>query len=496
MMQSCNKKDDEIPQIPVERKRISENLDTIFRLAQDVYLWNDQLPAIGHFNPQSFYKPGADEISMYKNEIFEITRFPKIAAKNEPYEYNPFNPTAPKYSSIISQISATNDSDTEYNLYNPFGLSIGIRDNVIRLIYVDPNSPSGKSGLKRGDQIVSINGLPVPSKQSFLTQWKKAIDLSFIKFEIINSNGTKREVRLNAAIYEPNPVVKNMILEQGNKKIGYIAYNSFTPLSNSEKYLSPVLFIFEQKGITELIVDLRYNQGGYQTTVNFLANLIAPFSVNGKVMYSEHYNTKMQQGEAEILKNYNLLDENNKPIYSNGSPLTLFDIDYSVQSNVSYFEKTDGLSAVKKVYFIVSSMTASASELLINILKPYCDIEIIGVSKENEQEVYTYGKPVGFFDIPVGQFDLYLSMYEIKNAQNIGGYYRGIKADSSVPDDIKNDFGSPSDPAIIFVLNKQNTKKGQVKLNQLSNKLNGISYFFNTDRLSGSIREVKDLKIK
>ncbi len=203
-------------------------------------------------------------------------------------------------------------------------------------------------------------------------------------------------MRLNAAIYEPNPVVKKTILEQGNKKIGYFAYNSFTPLSNSEKYLSPIFSSFEKERITELIIDLRYNQGGYQTTVNFLANLIAPTTLNGKVMYSEHYNSTMQQGKAEILKNYNLVDDNNEPIYDNGVPLTLFDIDYSVQSNVSYFEKNDGLSAVKKVHFIVSNMTASASEMLINVLKPYCDVQIIGVSKENEQQVYTYGKPVGF----------------------------------------------------------------------------------------------------
>ena len=431
---------------------------------------------------------------MYKNEIFEISRYPKIAATLDFYEYNPFNPPSPKYSTIVSQKSEESGS---YNLYNPFGLSIAITNNTVRLIYVDPNSPSGKAGLKRGDQIVSINGLPIVSEQSFLTQWRKAIDLSFIKFEIINGNSTRREVRLIATVYEPNPVVKAMVLEQESKKIGYLAYNSFTPQSNSEKYLSPVFASFEQKGITELIIDLRYNQGGYQATANFLANLIAPASLDGKVMYSEHYNQQMQAGKAEILKNYNLLDENNKPIYINGSALTLFDIDYSALANISYFEKNDGLSTIKKIYFIVSSMTASASELLINVLKPYCDIQIIGVSKENEDEVYTYGKPVGFFDIPVGQFDLYLSMYEIKNAQNLGGYYKGIKADYSVRDDIENDFGSVSDPAIMFALNGSNVKKAGLRDVKLSSRIaNQSSYYLNSVSPSGNIKEVKDLKIK
>ncbi|KXH84852.1 S41 family peptidase [Chryseobacterium kwangjuense] len=496
MLVSCNKREDEVPEIPILRKKISENLDSIFLLAQGVYLWNDQLPTIDHFNPQRFYIQGADEISIYRNEIFEITRYPKIAETNEFIEFNPFNPTFPKYSSIVSQKFENTERNSEYNLYNPFGLSIGITDNTIRLIYVDLNSPSGKAGLKRGDQIVSINGTPVDSKQSFLDQWKKATEHSFIKFEIINGNAQKREVRLNAAIYQPNPVLKNIILEQDNKKIGYLAYNSFTPLSNSDKYLSPVFFTFEQNGVRELIIDLRYNQGGYQTTVNFLANLIAPAVLNGKAMYSEHYNKQMQQGRAEILKHYNLLDENNEPIDNNGRPLTLFDIDYSVQANISYFEKYEGPKAIEKIYFIVSNMTASASELLINVLKPYCNVKIIGVSEKDQEVIHTYGKPVGFFDIPIKDFDLYLSMYELKNAQNSEGYFKGIRADYSVLDDIKSDFGSESDPAIIFALNDHNSKKGLIRNNRSPKKLDGISYLFNNDRLSGNFKEVKDLKLK
>lgn len=496
VVQSCNKKEDDIPEIPIKQKRISENLDSIFLLAQGVYLWNDQLPTIGHFNTQRFFDVGLDEISMYKNEIFAITRFPKIPTTNDFYEYNPFNPGSPKYSTIISQKPEESGKDSGYDLYNPFGLSIGITDNIIRLLYVDPSSPSGKAGLKRGDQLISINGVHIGSEESFLKQWKSAIDNSFIKFEIINGNSTKREVRLNAAIYEPNPVVKSLILEQGEKKIGYLAYNSFTPLANSEKYLSPLFLTFEQKGVKELIIDLRYNQGGYQTTVNFLANLIAPTSIEGSVMYTEHYNKLMQQGKAEILKKYNILNVNNEPVYTNGIPMTLFDIDYSVESNTSYFKKNEGPGAIEKINFIVSSMTASASELLISVLKPYCDIQIIGVSQKNEEVIHTYGKPVGFFDIPVKDFDLYLSMYELKNAQNSQSYFKGIKADHAVPDDIKSDFGSRSDPAVIFAVNENNTKKGSIKSTQLSNKTRKISYFFNSDRLRGNIKEIKDLKVK
>lgn len=298
----CSRKEDELPHIQINNGKILKNLDSIYLLAQQVYLWNEQLLSIEHFNPQRFFSQETDEITMYKNEIFEITRYTKIVGTGDFYEYNSFVPTLPKYSSIVSRFQTGSSNDTYDKLYNPFGLSIGVTDSVIRLLYVDPNSPSGKARLKRGDRILTINGATVDSEQSFLAQWKRAIAYSFIKLEVVNNSSQRREVRLNATVYEPNPVVKSMVLEQGQKKIGYFVYNSFTPKPNSEKYLTPVFLTFEQNKVTELVVDLRYNQGGYQTTANFLANLIAPVSLNGKVMYSEHYNKQMQEGRADILK--------------------------------------------------------------------------------------------------------------------------------------------------------------------------------------------------
>src|SRR5690606_19266447 len=94
-----------------------------------------------------------------------------------------------------------------YNVTNTFGLSVVIKNNILRLLYVDPNSPAGKAGLKRGDQILSINGENVSSEASFLDQWTKSLSMSFIKLEI-KDEIKKREVRLNAASYEINPVVK------------------------------------------------------------------------------------------------------------------------------------------------------------------------------------------------------------------------------------------------------------------------------------------------
>ncbi|WP_312352769.1 MULTISPECIES: S41 family peptidase [Sphingobacterium] len=494
LMQSCDKKNEGIPEKSKEQQRISENLDSVFLLAQGVYLWNDQLPSVDRFNPWRFYNDGLSEFRCYENEIFEITQYAKSGETGELYEKNPLDLSRPKYSGIVFREFQEKESQSVYNVSNTFGLSVVVRNNSLRLLYVDPNSPAGKAGLRRGTQILSINGKNVLTEDSFLEQWKKSLSMSFIKLEVIEDGIKKREVRLNAASYEINPVVKRNILRNGERKIGYFALNSFTPIQNAQKYLTPIFLSFTQEKINELIIDLRYNQGGYQITADFIANLVAPNNADAKIMYTEHYNRQMQDGNSKVLENYKLYDEYNRPVIINGKEISLYDIDYSVEANTTYFHKDDGLTDLKKIYFIVSNRTASASELLINILKPYMDIQVIGVSEDNLSAVYTYGKPVGSFGIPVGQFDLYLGMYELKNANRESNYFKGIKADVTLNDDTDTDFGVQDDPAIAWILGLE---KKTIALKASSEiRKNRFSFYFNTDRLIGNIKNKSELKIK
>lgn len=494
LFQSCNKKKDDIIEIPFEQKRVSENLDSIFLLAQGVYLWNDQLPRVDRFNPSRFYNEGLSEFRCYENEIFEISQYAKNEETGELYERNPSDLNRPKYSGVVFREFQEKEPQNAYNLSNTFGLSVVVKNNILRLLYVDPNSPAGKAGLKRGNQILSINGENVLTENLFLEQWKKSLSMSFIKLEVTEDGVKKREVRLNAASYEINPVVKQSILSKGDRKIGYFALNSFTPIQNAQKYLTPIFLSFTQNKINELIIDLRYNQGGYQVTADFLANLIAPNNTHAKIMYTEHYNRHMQNGTSKILENFKLYDEYNRPVIINGKEISLYDIDYSVEANTTYFHKDEGLTDLKKVYFIVSNRTASASELLINILKPYMDVQVIGVSEDNLSAVYTYGKPVGSFGIPISQFDLYLGMYELKNANKESNYFKGIKADISLNDATDTDFGMQDDPAIAWILGME---KKRIEL-KASNKIrpDKYSFYFNTDRLIGNIKNINELKIK
>jgi len=499
LLNSCKKKDPEGDQIDYNKKQVISNLDSIYLYAKQIYLWNTQLPSIEQFNPQKIYQPGTEGLALYKKEIFELSRFALNPKTNISYEYNVLYPLLPKFSTILEDITSEYEKNKRQALYltesNPFGLSFYQDDVETRILYTDLNSPAGKSGLKRGDRITAINDKVVASPKAFLSEWKVAIKNSYIKLSILDNLGKVRQVRLTNSFYEINPLLKHSVIDLNTRKIGYIAYNSFTDEINSRKYLEPILQDFNYQGISELIIDLRYNTGGFENTVVYLANQICEQRLNGKVMFTEHYNQMMQEGKADILSNQLLRGNDNEPIYINGRPATLNDIDYSTKANTVLFEKHDGPTNIKRIYFIISEQTASASELLISILKPYIDVKLIGVSLEGRGAVRTYGKPVGFFDITINKYKMFMAMYQTKNAIGDGDYFEGFLADNAVIDDPKHDFGSSDDPAMKLILNK-NQNKVSLLMNSNKGQQSMLKYIFNQDRLSGSVKVITDFSFK
>lgn len=155
-------------------------------------------------------------------------------------------------------------------------------------------------------------------------------------------------------------------------------------------------------------------------------------------MFREKFNTTMQTGKATILKNQPLLDANDKVQYENGKLVTYFDIDYSEARNVHNFEKKGGVDGIQNVIFIVTGNTASASELVINNLKPHMNVKVIGKR--------SYGKPIGFFPITIqNKYDVYYSMFTSINSAGQTDYYAGFQPDVDVADDVTKDFGDPTE---------------------------------------------------
>src|SRR5690606_39326138 len=141
-------------------------------------------------------------------------------------------------------------------------------------------------------------------------------------------------------------------LFRSNKLIGYLVYHQFFPSTNGtndlrfDRKLESVFEDFKKQGIDELIVDLRYNSGGYVSSANLLASLIAPGVTSKDVFSIKEYNPRV----TEVMKKN----------YGNS---IFFDYFSVKNQNVG--------ALINRVFVLTSKRTASASELLINGLLPY-----------------------------------------------------------------------------------------------------------------------------
>ncbi|OOG20372.1 hypothetical protein BWD42_07595 [Sphingobacterium sp. CZ-UAM] len=253
---------------------------------------------------------------------------------------------------------------------------------------------------------------------------------------------TQHTAALGSAIPTKAPTQQ---LEMDKNKTAYLAITSFGLLQDMQEDLDKLFANFANRTVENLIIDLRNNHGGYVETVAYLANLIAPAELSGKVMYSERYNPLLQAGKATILRHQPYFDSDGKTKTYQGRQATLADIDFSEAGNTTRFNKIGPLKTIKKLFFLVNGQTASASELLISCFKPYLPIRLIGQT--------TYGKPLGFFAITIDTYQVYLASFLLRNADGWSDYFEGIPPDIGINPDRDSPAGSNQDSYIRAALN-------------------------------------------
>lgn len=422
--------------------------DSVFLYAQEDYYWNTQLPTYAQFNPRGY--SGAQDITALTNELNALSQYAINPATNQPYEYYSPNPGEAKYSfidngQVSTQLNGTHGDFGFAPLYNT--------TTDLRVKYVYPGSPADLAGIKRGYQIITING-----NSNFPYDGATGTNTSFVINAYANSttiamtlkkpDGTTMTANLTAANYTVNPVLTYKVFNQGNGHIvGYIVFNSFTSDANADPQLNTAFNYFTSNGVTDLVVDLRYNGGGYVSTAEYIDNLIVPAAKNGTLMYNTYFNSILTSGKETLLANQWRRDP------TSGTDYNYAQFDYSVAGNAVKFSKTGTLN-VGSVFFIVTGSTASAAELTINNLLPEFSagkVQLIGTT--------TYGKPVGFFDIDINVYQMYTPEFATMNSANQGGYYTGMTPGSATYpgkqdyDDVTKDFGDPTEGLLAHALN-------------------------------------------
>lgn len=365
---------------------------------ESVYLWNEEIEipdTIPDMDPNEFFDAlvyEGDEFSWLENEESTTTK-----SDDEDDSYLPDQYTESfGYSLYFGQFA---ESSTYFG--------------VIAFVYKD--SPAEEAGLQRGDCIVMVNGEWITDSNylELLTGSSVSLTVGTLDKQTSTIYYGEETVELTAETMYLDPVVCDTVLVKGDRKIAYMAYAEYDYYSSDR--LDEVVSNFQSEGVTDFILDLRFNTGGYTKTMIHLCSILAPYQVvsSGSLLLSNEYNDTY----TAYLQKYGLESEVND----------YFDSSVSVNLDLD------------QIYILTNYMTASASEGTIIGLDPYMDVVKVGGT--------TYGKCYGGSDLYPSMYDsdwtdldnwvMYCITCKFANADGYTDFTDGIDPDVEVEFEIE-----------------------------------------------------------
>jgi carboxyl-terminal processing protease len=273
----------------------------------------------------------------------------------------------------------------------------------LRVLLCFDSTDMYKAGVRRGWIIKAINNTPVTPGSNFRSLLGENTVGVTREFTFENPEGNIVKMEFTKKVVNMNTVLHQEIIQEGGLKIGYLVYNSFTAPSLQE--LEPVFARFKSENVSELILDLRYNGGGSASVALNLGSLIGGQKVIGKSFASFTFNDNQKAKNSSLI----------------------------------FPEKTSSIE-INRLVTICTDNTASASELIINGLKPFMDVHIVGST--------TYGKPVGFELKKLDKWAICITNFECRNALGSADYYDGFTPNFPAEDGMEYDFGDRNEPSL------------------------------------------------
>ena len=236
--------------------------------SRDFYLWYNDIPST--FNAQSYNDPNAVMVAIraYSNEpgFGVVDKWSFGVLKTD-----------------WNQLSGGIGSANSVSASGDFGLSVFFRvDGDLRVKLVERLSPAGIAGIQRGWRVTKING----STNITIANADFIVNNVFYSatstFTFLKPDGTSVDITLNATTYPQQTVYLDSVYTIGAKTIGYMVMNSFLgDTAQIDSDLQNVMSNFATKNVSDIVIDLRYNGGGYVSVQEKLADYLAPASANG-----------------------------------------------------------------------------------------------------------------------------------------------------------------------------------------------------------------------
>ena len=284
----------------------------------------------------------------------------------------------------------------DYTLYSIVGNDTAF--NAL-ITYVIPGSPAAEVGLKRGEWIMKVNDDFITKKTEELLKEGESRKLLMGEYSTQENEAGETEGVItsygeaNLPASRPVEDVTIPAYDVLTGGVGYLAYNSFSAEDNSE--LLRLSQYYKENNVKEFVLDLRYNAGGAMDCVQLLATILAPADKLGSTLASLEYSQKQMSKDRELTFDNQLLQ--------GGNNLNL-----------------------SKVYILTSSTTAGAAEMLINCLKPYMTVVLVGATTKGENVA------TASFSSDKFQWILRPVVCEVFNSEGKADYSTGFTADYAV----------------------------------------------------------------
>ncbi|MRX27058.1 S41 family peptidase [Kangiella sp. HZ709] len=316
----------------------------------------------------------------------------------------------------------------------------------IVIAYNEPNSPASAANVERGAEIITIDGVDV----------ENGADVNALNSGLFPNDGethtfvirdlgatTTRTVDLTATTVTSDPVQNETVFNTASGIVGYMQFNTFgTRIAEQE--LIDAFIDFSNQGVQDLVIDLRYNGGGFLFISSQLAYMVAgPTRTQNKIYGTNVYNDKFNG--VDIFGNTN----NPTPFFS--APSDQGTAPGGVLPDLN----------LNRVFVLSTGSTCSASEALINGLRGI-DVEVVLIGDT------TCGKPYGFFPTDNCGTTYFTIQFREENDKGFGDYADGFIPSATdngqdfvrgctVPDDFTKALGDPTEALLAAALNYQAT---------------------------------------
>jgi carboxyl-terminal processing protease len=336
----------------------------------EAYLWYDQVPTVDAAAADysgSMTSLDSAGVPLPLSNYFEALKTKSKTSSNALTDKFSFTyPTAAW--NRFSQSGVTFSYGIEWTAINRYAP----RD--WRIAIVRPGSPAASLGLQRGDTLVTVDGV----------DFANTTDLDTLNNGLFPTSSTTHTLTFTRdGLTDPfsvqiapssrvviDPVPLTTVIANGSHTVGYLHFTDH--IASSEAKLIEAVNTFKAQGVTDLVLDLRYNGGGLLRVASEMAYMIAgPTRVSGKYFEKLKYNANRTKENA-----YDPM-----PFYDTSC---IFDSNYDC-TNVQTLPTLN----LARVYILTLDSTCSASESIINSLSGI-DVEVILIGDT------TCGKPYGF----------------------------------------------------------------------------------------------------